>query len=401
MVHQPTRGDAIPRMGTGVNVAAEVSNSVLASLEYRDPDLYAQEIATIFRSSWLIVARSSEIPDSGDWTLYEGHGESVVATRQSDGAVAAFHNVCMHRGVRLTHGETSGCTRRFTCPYHGWVYDTKGALVGMPDREDFSPDLVTGQTMPKIAAAEWAGFVWINLAGDDAPTLDQWTGPEIPADLGRFAMEDMVLLEKQEIIVDVNYKAVVDAFNEVYHAVTLHGTGPEWAKAARDTSYHLFGPNSMTFVPRFRNLEALRETGDHHKYAICHYVVFPTTIFNCNPDQIQIFNPVPLGPEKTKFVLWELIYGPEAMETDAQYAEYRAAALSRWNKLQATIGEDIMMFAELAATKHSSAYSQNLFGAHDFKLTEFHRTVAHCRNGGSPLDRFGHELGPLPTAKSS
>jgi hypothetical protein len=55
-----------------------------------------------------------------------------------------------------------------------------------------------------------------------------------------------------------------------------------------------------------------------------------------------------------------------------------------------------MMFAELAATKKSMAYKQNLFGAHDFKLNEFHRTVDHCRNGGSPMDRFGHEMGPLP-----
>jgi phenylpropionate dioxygenase-like ring-hydroxylating dioxygenase large terminal subunit len=383
-------------MGTGVDVTTQVTNGVLDALEYQDPILYQQEISTVFRKSWLIVARSSEILSAGDWKLYEGHGESVIATRQPDGSVAAFHNVCMHRGVRLTHGETSGCARRFTCPYHGWVYDTKGALVGLPDREDFASELVAAQAMPAIAAQEWAGFVWINLAGPEAPTLEQWTGPEIPADLAGFAMENMVLLEKQEFILDVNYKAVVDAFNEVYHAVTLHHTGAEWGRAAKDTAYHLFGPNSMSLVPRFRFLDELRETGDHHQYAICHYVVFPTTIFNCNPDQIQIFNPVPLGPEKTKFVLWELIYGPGPEETDVQYAQYREAALARWEKLQVTIGEDLMMFAELAATKKSMAYKQNLFGAHDFKLNEFHRTVDHCRNGGSPMDRFGHEMGPLP-----
>jgi phenylpropionate dioxygenase-like ring-hydroxylating dioxygenase large terminal subunit len=238
-------------MGTGIDVTTQVANGVLDALEYQDPILYQQEIATVFRKSWLIVARSSEIPSAGDWTLYEGHGESVIATRQPDGSVAAFHNVCMHRGVRLTHGETSGCTRRFTCPYHGWVYDTKGALVGLPDREDFASELVAGQTMPAIAAQEWAGFVWINLAGEHAPTLEEWTGPEIPADLAGFAMENMVLLEKQEFILDVNYKAVVDAFNEVYHAVTLHHTGAEWGRAAKDTAYHLFGPNSMRWYRDF------------------------------------------------------------------------------------------------------------------------------------------------------
>ena len=34
--------------------------------------------------------------------------------------------------------ELHGCgARRFTCPYHGWVYDTTGKLVGVPERGKF------------------------------------------------------------------------------------------------------------------------------------------------------------------------------------------------------------------------------------------------------------------------
>jgi phenylpropionate dioxygenase-like ring-hydroxylating dioxygenase large terminal subunit len=390
MVHRPTRGDAPPRIGGGIVPMLDITNSTISADVYLDPMRYELEVENVFRKSWIITARSSELPNANDFVVYEGHGDTVIVTRQPDGSTAAFHNVCQHRGVRLT-GELAGCTRRFTCPYHGWVYDTVGELVGVPERHDFDTALLEKQAMPEIKTDEWAGFVWINLAGPTAPSLHDWIGSELKTDLAGFATESMVLLEKYEVIVDVNYKAVVDAFNEVYHAVTLHHTGADWARAARDTSYHIFGPNSMSLVPRATKRAELEETQDHHQHAICHYVVFPTTIFNANPDQMQVFNPIPLGPEQTKLITWQLIYPASDDESDTDYAVYRDNAVKRWDHLKAVVNEDISMFHELAATKRSMAYRQNLNGQHDFKLKEYHRTVEHCIAGGSPMDRWGQE----------
>ncbi len=368
----------------------DITNSTIAADTYLDPMRYELEVENVFRKSWIITARSSEIPNANDWVTYEGHGDTVIVTRQPDGSTAAFHNVCQHRGVRLT-GEASGCSRRFTCPYHGWSYDTTGALVGVPDRGDFDSVLLDAQAMPPIASAEWAGFVWINLAGPSAPPLSEWVGTDLAVDLAGFATESMLCIEKYAVDVDVNYKAVVDAFNEVYHAVVLHHTGADWARAARDTSYNVFGPNSMTFVPRVAFRDELEATQDHHRYAICHYVVFPTTIFNANPDQMQVFNPIPLGPTKTRLITWELIYPRGVQDSDAQYAEYEQAMVKRWAHLKAVVNEDISMFHELAATKGSMAYRRNINGQHDFKLKEYHRTVERCLAGGSPMDRWGEE----------
>ena len=391
MVFRPTRGDAPARIGAGIAGTPHVANGVVSADVYIDPLRYELEVEHVIRKSWLIAARGSELPNAGDWVVYEGHGDTVVIARQADGSVSAFHNVCQHRGVRLTQGETSGCARRLTCPYHGWVYDMTGALVGVPEREEFDEALLAAQQPPSIAADEWGGFVWINLAGAASPPLLDWIGPDISVDLGRFAPETMVLHEKQVFDLDVNYKAVVDAFNEVYHANHLHHSGPEFAKSSRDTAFHLSGPNSMMFVPRPDSLDKLEETGDHHRYTICHYVVFPNVVFNNNPDQIQVFNPIPLGPEKTRFILWELIYGPEAGESADDYAKYYDAAMIRWGHLQGVIAEDRFMFAELAATKHSLGYRQNLFGNKECKPTEYHRTMDHCIQGGSPMDRYGNE----------
>jgi hypothetical protein len=113
-----------------------------------------------------------------------------------------------------------------------------------------------------------------------ASPLSEWIGHEITADLGRYNMDDMVLLEVEvlEWDVPVSYKAVVDGFNEIYYATELHNVGPQWTKSARDTSFHIVNDhNYMCFVPRYQNRELLEQDWDHHRHAICHYVVFSRT----------------------------------------------------------------------------------------------------------------------------
>lgn len=373
MVHRPTRGDAPARVGPDLPLVPDgtVGGVVDASV-YTDPTRYELERERVLRTSWIIGARSSELPDANDWVLYEGHGETVVISRQADGSVRAFHNVCRHRGVRLTRGETSGCDRRFTCPWHGWVYDTTGALVGVPEREDFDPLHVTGIEIPPVAADEWGGWVWINLAGSDAPPLLDWIGPDIVADLGRFRMEDMILHEKMVVDVPVNYKAIVDGFNEVYHATELHHTPPEFTKAARSTHFWLSGLNSMMFVPRADKSDRLAETGDHVQNTICHYVVFPNTVFNNNPDHIQCFNPIPLDVDTTRFICWELIYGPDGPD-DPDYERYLEHTMAHWAALEKIVAEDLFIFGELAATKHSMGYERNVLSTRECKIVAYHR----------------------------
>jgi phenylpropionate dioxygenase-like ring-hydroxylating dioxygenase large terminal subunit len=389
MVFKPTRGDAPARIGAGVSTLPDIGTATVSADVYRDELRFELEVEHVLRRSWMIGARSSELPNEGDWVTYEGHGDTVLITRQPNGGVAAFHNVCQHRGVRLTRGEESGCDRRFTCPWHGWVYDTTGAVVGVPERQDFSEAELLGLRAPVVAAQEWGGWVWINLAGPDkAPPLLDWIGQDITTDLGRFNMQDMVLHEKVVWDLDVNYKAVVDGFNEVYHATELHHSPPEFTKSSRDTAFHLSGPNSMMFVPRHQTRDKLEESGDHHRYTICHYVVFPNTVFNNNPDQIQIFQPIPLSATKTRFITWELIYGPSAGEDPAEYSKYYDATMLRWKELQGVVSEDVFIFRELSATRNSMAYKRNLFGAKECKPTEYHRTMDHCIRGGSAMDRY-------------
>ncbi len=376
MVHIPTRGDVPVRLGPAVQNVPDFGPRVMNRSPYTDPIQFEMERDKVLNTTWLLAGRSEQIKGVGDWISFESHGETVVVTRQADGSLSAFHNVCMHRGPSFVT-EWKGCgARRFTCPYHGWVYDTTGKVVGVPERQDFSAEHLHDLRAPAVAADEWGGFVWVNLAGPDkAPSLQSWIGEDIMTDLGQYRMQDMVLLDVLEWDVPVSYKAVVDGFNEIYHTASLHHVGGDWTRSARDSTFHFVNDhNYMCFVPRHQHRDALEEAWDHHKWAICHYVVFPNTVFNCNPEHIQVFNPIPIDVDRTRFLCWEIIYPGD--ENDPEYVEYRNRMQAHWDHLKGVVGEDIDIYQQLKRTKRSSAYVNNILSERECKIAHYHETMA-------------------------
>ncbi|MGY1616095.1 aromatic ring-hydroxylating dioxygenase subunit alpha [Geodermatophilus sp. SYSU D00691] len=370
MVFVPSRGELPYRHGPGVPLLpADAEPSSLPASVYLDPERYEQERAKVLARTWQIVCRSSEIANPGDHVVWEGQGETIVVTRRRDGGVAGFHNVCQHRGARIV--KESGCgARRFTCRWHNWTYDFEGNVLGVPDREDFAPEQLDGLAAPPVECDEWGGWVWVVLAGPGvAPPLLEWLGEDLVGDLGAYRMEDMLLIDKLVWELPVNWKVVIDGFNENYHAPALHRVPPQDAKDGRESTFFHWGPHGMMVVPYKGVLPKLKETRDHQSLAICHYTVFPTAVFNNNPNHIQLFRAVPLAVDRTRFETWELQYDPQGDE------DYVAGVSAHWNRLKDVVAEDVEIYGEVAATRTSSAYARNVFNDHECKITHFHQVV--------------------------
>ena len=138
-------------------------------------------------------------------------------------------------------------------------------------------------------------------------------------------------------------------------------------------------PENMCFVPRQQYRDQLAEDWDHHRYAICHYVVFPNTVFNCNPEHIQVFQPIPIDVDRTRFLCWELVYPGD--DDDPEYVEYRERMLRHWEHLKVVVGEDIDIYQQLARTKRSSAYTENILSSREFKIAHYHEKMAEMVRG--------------------
>jgi len=102
---------------------------------FTDPEVYRAEQERIFARCWLYVAHESQIPQPGDFvTNYMGE-EPVIVCRDNAGQVRVFVNSCRHRGMRICRTD-AGNTRAFQCPYHGWTYDVRGRLIGVPQAQE-------------------------------------------------------------------------------------------------------------------------------------------------------------------------------------------------------------------------------------------------------------------------
>ena len=99
----------------------------LPGVLYRDPQIYESELERIFFKSWLYVGHMSQVPERGDYFLFEIAGESVILVRDGEGQVNALLNVCRHRGSRICDAA-AGRASRLVCRYHGWTYGLDGSL---------------------------------------------------------------------------------------------------------------------------------------------------------------------------------------------------------------------------------------------------------------------------------
>ena len=64
---------------------------------YLRQDIFDDEMAKIFHQGWVYVGHAGEIPQAGDYRLSQIGQQSVIMTRDEDGAIHLLMNRCTHR----------------------------------------------------------------------------------------------------------------------------------------------------------------------------------------------------------------------------------------------------------------------------------------------------------------
>ena len=73
----------------------------IRSGRYTDPEFARLEHEELWRRVWQMAARLDEVPEPGDYTVYDIGDESVIVVRVDRDTVKAFNNACPHRGTAL------------------------------------------------------------------------------------------------------------------------------------------------------------------------------------------------------------------------------------------------------------------------------------------------------------
>jgi nitrite reductase/ring-hydroxylating ferredoxin subunit len=180
---------------------------------------------------WQVACREEEIPEVGNYVTYDILDQSVIVVRTAPDTIKAHHNVCMHRGRRLTEG--CGKTGRFTCKFHGWQWNIDGDNEMILHKEDWGDALTAENTaLIPVKTGTWGGYVFVNFDPECEP-LEDYLDP-VAHWLDPFEIEKMRYRWRQWLYFPCNWKVALEAFIESYH---VPGTHPQLLKYDNSKSW--------------------------------------------------------------------------------------------------------------------------------------------------------------------
>ncbi len=188
---------------------------------YFDPEFYALEKEHLWSRVWQMACRLEEIPNPGDYSVYNIFDQSVIVTRVDGETVKAYHNACRHRGVQIVQDRGSA-PDGFTCPFHGWQWKTDGKCKFVLSPNLFEKDQLRGQdlSLRECRLETWGGSAFINF-DKDAPPLRESIEP-FATRFDAWHAESLRTEWWLAARLPVNWKLAMEAFMEGYHVMATH-----------------------------------------------------------------------------------------------------------------------------------------------------------------------------------
>jgi len=215
---------------------------------YYDPEIFRHEIDRIWHREWVYVAHESEVPETGDYVTRQIGRQPVIVSRDEDGRIHVLLNRCMHRGNTVCQSD-GGNAHAFRCAYHGWTYNNRGDLLGVPyaagydasfDRNEFALTRV-----PR--AGQHRGLIFASLS-PAGPSLAEHLGPAL-----RLIDQFVDLSPAGEIILRSgvlkhsyrgNWKMALENSVDGYHPNILHHAAMVMMMKGKNDMEAVFGETS-------------------------------------------------------------------------------------------------------------------------------------------------------------
>ncbi len=203
------------------------------------------EVEKVWKRVWQMACREEDIPEVGDYHVYDIAHLSFLVVRTSETEIKAYHNACLHRGRQLREWDGKRA-EEFRCPFHGWAWNINGSLKDVTCPWDF-PDVKNEEYhLPEVKVGTWAGFVFIN-PDEHAGSLEDFLG-DLPKQFDRWELQNRYKQAHVAKILRCNWKVAQEAFMEAYHVVATH---PQILRNLGDSNsqYDVFGNYSRAITP--------------------------------------------------------------------------------------------------------------------------------------------------------
>ncbi|WP_299150890.1 aromatic ring-hydroxylating dioxygenase subunit alpha [uncultured Tateyamaria sp.] len=253
--------------------------------------MLAREVETLFRKFPIIMEHAEQLPELASYFTNGELGVPILITRNNDGVVKAFMNVCCHRGARLTSGEC-GKAKTFACPYHKWTYDLNGNLRGLPHASGFGDIDKKALGLVELPAFERFGLIWARpSAGEGELDPDAWIAP-MAEQLASRGLENHVVFRAWSLDRKMNWHLALEGFQESYHFCGAHEHTACAAYLGNQSSWIDKCPHVRHSVP-LPSIVDLKDTPQeewqHRQHFMTPKYIFPLNYVRVMTDYVYIY----------------------------------------------------------------------------------------------------------------
>jgi choline monooxygenase len=336
--------------------------STIPRLWYSDTEIYQAESRAAFARSWQAVGRVEQLSENGQFITAEIAGEPVVVTRDKEGTLRAFTNVCRHRAARVALGE-EGKASFFQCHYHGWTYDLTGQLKGTPEFAGVCEFDREANALPPWQVATWGPLVFVRQSAN-GPSLQQYLAP-LPEKTSGLGLDKMKFVQRKGYDLECNWKVFVDNYLDGgYHVNTIH---PALGGVIDYSHYRteVFERSSVQISPLKPGDVSSVRGGDTAYY----WWVFPNLMLNIYDGLMDTNLVLPMGPNRCR-VLFDFYF----VQTEGEKAKsFMAESIRVADQVQ---DEDLRICEEVQRGLSSQTYDTGRFSVRrEIAGYHFHRLL--------------------------
>jgi choline monooxygenase len=332
---------------------------------------YEKEVDVLFKGYPLVFALSGALPRPGSYWTVDLLGTPILLTRDERGVVHAFANTCRHRGVRVVDG--GGQARRFTCPFHAWVYDLQGKLVGVPVPSGFEGLCREEKGLVELPVAEGYGLIIGRLRPGDPVDVEAYLGPGLTDELSVLDFDRWEPYSEPHVHpVKANWKVTLDTYRENYHFDRLHKTTLFEYAYGGVLTFDAFGRH-LRNATAIRSIDALRRVpeeqwGDVSEHFSYQYQLFPNTTLTFDSRHVELWQILPVD-EATSEVLHTAYLRPGMSDEDRG----KAVDLAPWICKTVVDGEDFWVAGRTEPGIRQGLLDEVVFGRNELALAHLHR----------------------------
>jgi benzoate/toluate 1,2-dioxygenase alpha subunit len=191
-----------------------------------DPDVFELELTGIFERTWIFLALETQLREPNDFVTSKIGRTPVLVTKDRDGKIRGFINLCRHKGALLCSRE-EGNSAAHVCPYHHWSYSASGRHLGMKDKSEarYPPGFGRDElNLIPVRLETYGGLIFGSLS-NDVPPLDQFLGDvrmfiDLIMSQGAHGME--FIPGRAPYTFHANWKLQQDNGLDPYHVTSTH-----------------------------------------------------------------------------------------------------------------------------------------------------------------------------------